>query len=180
MDRRTARTRKALVEAVRQQLLSHPWDKVSVQLICDTADTSRSTFYGHFDSKDDALAHAFDALRIGLAAPVAGRGLDEHGTLQFLPLLADHMRGHLVLFERNRTFPSGAKIYAQFRAVIDERARAEIAASRYATTTDAEDATFVVGGGFALLESWCETDCSDPIDDVVARLDRLASSVLAT
>lgn len=52
MDRRIRKTQTALVDAVRALLQTYVWDDISVQLICDTADISRSTFYSHFADKE--------------------------------------------------------------------------------------------------------------------------------
>ena len=48
VDRRIARTRAALREALVRSILDHGWDRTSVQTVCDRANIGRSTFYAHF------------------------------------------------------------------------------------------------------------------------------------
>lgn len=177
MDRRILRTRKGVVEAVRDLLVSHRWDAVSVQMICDAADISRSTFYAHFSGKDDALALAFEALRTGLEDRAEGRGL-EHGRFRFLPGLVAHMRAHLPLFERSRETPSGLALFARFRGVVDEMARAEVAALPSRDGASEDDVTFLVGGLFAMLERWCADGCTVPEGEILEKLDAAAARVL--
>jgi len=51
LDRRKARTRRALVEAARRLLAERHTTDVSIQEITDTADVGFGSFYNHFESK---------------------------------------------------------------------------------------------------------------------------------
>ncbi len=51
LDRRKARTRRALVEAARRILAERGTADVSIQEITDTADVGFGSFYNHFESK---------------------------------------------------------------------------------------------------------------------------------
>jgi AcrR family transcriptional regulator len=54
-DRRVARSRRALKEALTDLILEHGYEAVTVQDVIDRADVGRSTFYAHFLDKDDLL-----------------------------------------------------------------------------------------------------------------------------
>jgi AcrR family transcriptional regulator len=54
-DRRVARSRRALKEALTDLILEHGYASVTVQDVIDRADVGRSTFYAHFLDKDDLL-----------------------------------------------------------------------------------------------------------------------------
>jgi AcrR family transcriptional regulator len=54
-DRRTARTRQALISAFVGEVLSRNYDEISVEDIVKRADIGRSTFYMHYRSKDDLM-----------------------------------------------------------------------------------------------------------------------------
>jgi len=54
-DRRVARTRNALKAALTDLILEKGYEAVTVQDVIDRADMGRSTFYAHFDDKDQLL-----------------------------------------------------------------------------------------------------------------------------
>jgi AcrR family transcriptional regulator len=66
VDRRTARTWRALRTALGSLLRRKSYDAITVQDIIDEADVGRSTFYAHCSGKDDLLRRGLQALRTEL------------------------------------------------------------------------------------------------------------------
>lgn len=52
-DRRVQRTKQRLYSAFMQLVDEKPFDKITVQEILERADVGRTTFYTHFESKED-------------------------------------------------------------------------------------------------------------------------------
>lgn len=55
MDRRQRKSRKAIIDAFNKLLTKKRYSEITVQEIIDEADVSRSTFYAHFETRDELL-----------------------------------------------------------------------------------------------------------------------------
>ena len=76
LDRRKARTRRALLDAAREILVEHGIGDVSIQEITERADVGFGSFYNHFSSKTElfeaAITEALDVHGALLDAVTAG------------------------------------------------------------------------------------------------------------
>lgn len=66
-DKRVQRTEQALFQAFTDLVLSRPYAEIKVADIIKAAGVGRSTFYEHYQSKDDVLRQAMSGLLAALA-----------------------------------------------------------------------------------------------------------------
>jgi AcrR family transcriptional regulator len=76
-DRRSRRTRRTLMDALVALMLEKRYDSITVQEIIDRANVGRSTFYAHYQDKEDLLqssiAEMIGGLNHHMDAHAAGR-----------------------------------------------------------------------------------------------------------
>jgi hypothetical protein len=68
IDRRIQKTKKSLTEALISLMLVKGYEKVTVQDIIDKANVGRSTFYMHYESKEQLLLDGHNNLDAGIFA----------------------------------------------------------------------------------------------------------------
>lgn len=85
-DRRVQRTRDLLQQAMLDLLVAQGYDAITIQNITERANVGRTTFYLHYESKEDLYRHAHQAEVERIAGPPLSR--DE--------LLADEPPARLV------------------------------------------------------------------------------------
>lgn len=73
-DRRVLRTRNLLFRAMVSLMQEMPYDQITVQLILDRADVGRSTFYAHFEGKEDLMVSNMVQILDGMSLAMAPEG----------------------------------------------------------------------------------------------------------
>jgi AcrR family transcriptional regulator len=95
-DRRAARTREMLIHALLELVEDKHYDQITVQDIVQRANVGRSTFYAHYQSKDDLLMSGFEQQLRRLAGQIM---LGADNRLRFdTALLFRHAREHREIY----------------------------------------------------------------------------------
>jgi AcrR family transcriptional regulator len=95
-DRRTQRTQQALSRALVALIQEKRYDSITIQEICDRANVGRSTFYTHYQDKDDLLATNFQQMMKSLGKPLTYQ--DGQWVFPVAPLF-EHVQGHYHLYQ---------------------------------------------------------------------------------
>lgn len=82
-DRRSTRTREALLQAFLKALFARGYEALTVGDVAAEANIGRSTFYEHFNGKDDLLAYSF-RMPFGVLADIVGVEAVSERTLRLL------------------------------------------------------------------------------------------------
>lgn len=179
IDRRVARTRGMLHQALLSLILEKGYEAITVEDICECANVGRSTFYAHFTSKDDLKRSGLEHLRREL--------LDRHRdasasaqasapALGFSLAMFEHARDHMHLYRALVGSKGGAIALDTIRQTLCDFVRDKL------TTTGGKDADSVprefivqhiVGAYMAVLTWWLDSGAKLPprrMDEFFQRL----------
>jgi AcrR family transcriptional regulator len=182
MDRRSARTRAMLQQALMTLILRKGYEAITIKDICETANVGRSTFYGHFTGKDDLKRSGLEGLRRSLARPrqerPPGSGDTREGVFGFSLAMFEHARDHIDLYRALAGSHGGALSMATIRWILSDLVRDDLAAIGNGTSGDSIPrelmVEYVVGAYMAVLTWWLERGAKLPPEQVDAMFRRLA------
>ncbi len=152
-DRRVQRTRRTLRDALIGLMAERPWDRISVQDVCDRADVGRSTFYVHYADKEELLVSGFADLRRALAAQVPDPTRRAE-TMAFAGVLIRHADEGRPLFRSLVGRKTGQAVLARFRDLVVDLVRDELRATGLGADPAFELIIRFVAGAFLEVLSW--------------------------
>jgi AcrR family transcriptional regulator len=174
-DRRIARTRASLHEALTRLILERGFDAVSVQDVCERANVGRSTFYVHFADKEELLISGFPALRQVLSERASERGA---GPLGFTLELLEHARENLPLLRALLGKRTAQVVHRTFIATVAELVDADLAAIAPPGPLRAAATRYIAGAFWELLQWWGEAASPSAVE-VEQLFRRLTTPVLS-
>lgn len=152
-DRRVRRTRRRLKEALLALMAEKGYGRITVQELVDRADVARSTFYTHFQAKDDLLFDGFDRWLLDLPRVAGPPGNDAEAGFRFsLPLLR-HARGHRRVFRAVFGSTGSRRAARRFHELLVEVVLRELPEDE-AEEGPREARAHAVAGAFMALMTW--------------------------
>jgi AcrR family transcriptional regulator len=153
VDRRAARTRALLLEALPGLMAERGFERLTTQNIIDRAGVGRATFYAHFENKEELLAASVGGLRAWLEAMRDQYPAQPFG---FMRPFFDHLASHRAIYRTTFERESEVSVERLIRAMLRELVRAELLARRGPRQDDAaiELATQFVVSTFWSVTVW--------------------------
>lgn len=162
-DRRVQRTRNLLIEALLDLMIEKGYEAITVQDIIDRANVGRSTFYSHFDDKEQLLLGSIGQLRQFLKEQSIHHPLPEvSGQYRFGFSLAmlQHVQSHKLIYKANVNKKGGALVMQHIQQMLADLTRDEIATllPPSATLPIPQEVTiqFVINTFLTLLTWWVD------------------------
>lgn len=175
LDRRIERTRLALRNALILMLAEHSWDDINIRDLCAQANVGRSTFYLHFQGKEELLVSAFDDLRGWLASHRSDE--QPSNALPFVRGLIEHADEQRQLFRIIIGRRSGHIVHKRFREMVIGLVRDELTIPSSGWQREAA-ANYVGGALVELLAWWIDSGKGVSADDVEQFFYRLVLPTL--
>ena len=169
-DRRVRRTRHRLKEALLHLIEERSYDRITVADIADHADVGRSTFYSHFDSKEELLFDGFEAGLRALAAPGPAGGPGFRFSLPLLRHIGTQPRFALATLGRS----ANPAIQQTTTRILSDIVRLELERTSPSLSAAREAEVHGIVGAFRGLVTWWLTSDSrmspEALDQVFQRL----------
>ena len=178
LDLRQRKTRKLLVEALAQLLTERPYQELSVVDICRRAMVHRTTFYAHFNDKQELLRYLLEGMERECAATCLPQD-PERSPREYLLTAA---RNVFQFFAQRRELyraclNSGAETLAH---TLEDCAAGEVcrllSEPRFRAVSPQVDpqvaAHFYTGAMLSLIRWWLSSDDPLPISSLLANLEQ--------
>ncbi|MBI1752627.1 MAG: TetR/AcrR family transcriptional regulator [Acidobacteria bacterium] len=177
-DRRVRRTRMALRAALISLLPKRGWDDLSVHEICERANVGRSTFYMHYQSKEQLLADGLGDLRKVLMVEASERRRTSPKTLPFVRGLMEHVYEQRSLFRSLIGRGSGHVVQMRFRQMVLQLVNEEL--SLHVDQGWERDAAsnYISGALVELLGWWVDSRTLRSVEEVEQFFHNLTSTVI--
>jgi len=168
-DRRTQKTKKYLAEALKELIVEKGYEEISVQDIIDRANVGRSTFYSHYESKEQLLVGNINFQQALVETP--SDDPENYPLGVNLSYLFNHTKEHLHLTKAmsgtkgidiiSNHFADicASQIYEHLKQKLQSRADRQMA--RY-------KAEAAAGGIVRMLFRWLSDDAIIPVDEMIA------------
>jgi AcrR family transcriptional regulator len=174
LDRRIARTRKLLREALVSLVLERGWDAVTLTDVCERADVGRSTLYLHFADKEDLLFSGFANLEEALESVRAAAP----GQFAFAREFVLHVQDNLRLFRALVTKSAGRHVITHLRGVATRLVRAEVQSLGIGAAQLPSLSSFISGGLVELVIGWLEKPTRQSTDELVGAFVRFSRGLV--
>jgi AcrR family transcriptional regulator len=160
-DARTLRTRDAIFRAFLRLVFDRRYDAIrTVDLIAE-AGVGRSTFYEHFQGKDDVLLAAIEPILLPLANAASGRV--SHAALR---MMLEHVWSRRAVTRIILDSTAGPKLRQQLAMMIEARLEIE----GYGPAPLALPAMAAAAGQLAMLRMWVAGEVSSSVDALASQL----------
>ena len=174
-----------MVEALLLLLEKKEYDSITVKEICEKAGVNRSTFYMHYDTKDDLLVEAmkyinarllsdsnYDAI-IPRSNDEKNFNLDEIHLVPYLNTIKEFKKIYRVLPHKPHIFKKSNINKELYRNLCDKLLR------KYNIKNDEKEFAFAYFnyGVLAIIDKWVESDCEEDVYKIADLIIKLISGL---
>jgi len=180
-DRRAVRSKRLIIDALRELVLEKNYEDISISDIVNRADIGRATFYAHFENKDELGRFMFGMLMAQIEKEIQDiLDNDNNGASTYQSLIPS-----LALFriakEKHRWFKMNATNPAIGLGMLVDplvnRLKAQLSPSNEDIPTHLA-ATYLISALIALLTNWVMEDMPLPSEDMDSIYQTLAEPTL--
>lgn len=160
-DPRVQRTRELLLDALVHLLMERGYEKLTIQNLLDRARVGRSTFYAHFQGKDELLACSLERLRVSLTVQwrtAANARSTRTEPLSFTLPFFQHLDSHRRIYHTTIGREHERSVEQHMQRMLGELVREDMEQRRVRAPADVADLAtrYVVGTLWAVVVWWMD------------------------
>ena len=159
MDRRQQKTRTAIYDALTKLLRKRRFEDITVQEIIDEANIGRSTFYSHFETKDQLLEQMCDEMfsHVFSESLMPEKSHDFSANHEELKALLEHILWHIKDHEDNISsimYGESEKLFTRYFSGYLEDAFGDMISHIDIDVSDEFKKLFVIGSFINTVKWW--------------------------
>ena len=162
VDRRIQRTQQLLQDALIALILEKGFDAVTVQDIIDRANVGRSTFYAHYQDKEDLFLGGLEHLRAEFEDHLKGQSAMEENPWSLSLIMFKHAQEYRRVYKALVGGKGGHAMLAHIQkflmAHIDEHLKSHFRARKKSRIPLEILSTYIVSSLTTLLTWWLDND----------------------
>lgn len=176
-DRRIKITKQAIRESLLELMLQYPLPKISVKMICESADINRSTFYAHYKDQYDLLETIQSEVVEGIRQYILHKDFIIHHTKIATPVLIqilEYAKANQNLFKVLLNHNNGLGLQQEFMFLANEKTQEEITeANRLDEATTRYIGIFEIAGVISIMREWMNQGCTEAPEKLAGLISRL-------
>lgn len=182
VDRRVAKTRKAISEALKKLIAEKGIDKVTVSALAREADIDRKTFYLHFSSIDELIRKEAEDLVDQLVTAVFAEEMpgEDHLGMRLKAMIVELANITKKNPEMYRRLIKSFSLEQMVDALYAPVSRIAIEHDELLAQVDGEVAEFIVrfylAGALSVFTHWFVNEAHAPIETVVDLVENVVAS----
>jgi len=169
-DRRIQRTRQLLQDALVALILEKGYEAITVQDVIDRANVGRSTFYAHFQDKEDLFLSGFENLRSQFEEHLLGQSSTEASPWELSLVMFQHAQDYQRVYKALVGEQSGPIVISHIQKYLSVLIGAHLKSQLTARKNDQiplEILTlYIVSSLTALLTWWLDHDMPYPAEQI--------------
>lgn len=176
-DRRIRITKQAIKESLIELMLEYPINKISVKMLCESADINRSTFYTHYSNQFDLLRQIQRETVQGIRPYIMNKYfISEHNTIAIPVLIQvlEYARDNQTLFKVLLNESSDSNFQYELMLLAKEKSIEEAHAGYPMDETESKYLSiFEIAGVVSIMKEWLNNDCAETpekLADLIAKL----------
>jgi len=163
-DRRVRVTKTVIRESFIELMQQQPITKISVKMICESADINRSTFYSHYADQYDLLSKIQHEVAGGIKEYISPTRFSEDNkdAISVIIRILEYAKENAPLFKVLLSEHSNSAFQEELMYLVREKTLEEMGGdAQLGASVTKYIELFATNGILSIIARWLEDDCSD-------------------